>query len=48
MMRSLQKANAYFQQLKPECIEIKISYEESDAARKAEKISYEERVVARS
>lgn len=32
----LSKANAYFDQLKPECIEIKVSYEERVAARKQE------------
>jgi len=32
----LAKANSYFEQLKPECIEIKVSFEERVAARKAE------------
>jgi len=32
----LSKANAYFDQLKPECIEIKVSYEDRVAARKQE------------
>jgi len=32
----LAKANAYFEQLKPECIEIHVSYEDRVAARKAE------------
>jgi len=32
----LAKANDYFEKLKPECIEVKVSYEERVAARKAE------------
>jgi len=32
----LSKATSYFEQLKPECIEIKVSYEDRVAARKAE------------
>jgi len=32
----LSKANAYFDQLKPECIEIKVSFEDRVAARKQE------------
>lgn len=32
----LAKANQYFERLKPECIEVKVSYEERVAARKAE------------
>merc|ERR1719390_147277 len=47
----LDKANDYYESLKPQCLEVKVSYEERVAKRKQEieslKVSYEERVAKR-